>query len=294
MIQTANAEEMQASPLTHASAGPAAQAEAESPVRTSATSPESSGLALDAAEETRADRLRDELAVLESRFAAVGGQLAEALREFHAETVPNGSLGSDLTVLQADFGIFRARVAELAGSLSVPAEAITGPSLRLDALRQTLSEIGDAERRRAFHELRDRAAGELKRALSLVYHNNPGFAPLEECKDGVRKLLAEITASEWPDVNPECRPLAERRHAVSRLLDLVRHGAELSDSDCEAAVDAVAASFGKLLAIAAVRGRLGLEDGASAPASAVERCPSCGAELDPGARFCGECGMKID
>ena len=294
LTETVKLEEVRAALRARSAADPAAEVEARSPAPTSEAARESSGTALEAAEESRADRLRGKLTALESRFTALGERLSEALREFQSERVPNGSLGAELTALQADFGSFRTRVEELAASLSVPTEPITGPSLGLDALRQVLKQIVEAERRRAFRELQTRAAGELQRALGLVYRNNPSFGPLEECKGAVRRLDADITASEWPDLNPECQPLARRQHAVSRLLDLVRVGGQLSDGDWEAAVEAVAASFGKPLAIAAVRGRLSLEDDASSPARAADRCSGCGAELDHGARFCGECGMKID
>jgi hypothetical protein len=291
ITQTASGEKVQADLRSHAAPGSETEAAAATPVGAS----EAAGLpgVASGAEPGRAHELQVGLAALESRFTAMSERLSQAVSDFKGEILPDGALGADLTKLQADFGVLRARAAELAVSLSVPAAPISGPKLRLEPLRQLLRAIDDAERRQVFRELQDRAASELKRALAIVYRGNVRFAPLEQCKDTARRRLAEITASEWPHSTPECRPLADRQHAISRLLDLVCYGAELSDADCEAAVDAVSATFGQALAIAALRGRLTLEAETKTPAAAVERCPSCGAELDPGARFCGECGAKI-
>lgn len=290
ITQIASAENVHADPRTHATAGP----ETHSAAGPSETVPGPPGLASGAERTGRAQELQAELTTLQSRFAAIGERLSQAVSEFKSEIVPDDGLAADLTKLQADFGTLKARAVELAASLSVSAAAIAGPRLKLDGLRQVLGAIEEAERRQAFRELQDRAASELKRALAIVYRGNVRFAPLEQCKDTARRRLAEIAASEWPHLTPESRPLAERQHAISRLLDLVYDGAELSDADCEAAVDAVSATFGQPLAIAAVRGRLSLEAETRTPAAAAEGCPACGAELDPGARFCGECGTRIE
>ena len=276
---------VQGKPRTSTEAG------AESPVRTP-TSTATSGSALRPQQEGRSHALRAEFAALETRFAEVGKRISQAVDEIRREIVPNGNVGSDLTSLRADFLGFRSRLAEAAASLSLRTEDIAGADLALEGLRQTLNAVEEAERRQAFLELKARAEGELNRAVALVYRGNPEFAPLEDCKEAARRLHAEITSSEWPRLHPECESLAQGQHAISTLVNLACRGSELSDGDCERAVAAVSAAFGTPLAIAAVRGRLSFEDEAKTTTAAP--CPACGAQLDPGARFCGECGEKID
>jgi hypothetical protein len=237
--------------------------------------------------------LLEELTVLESRCATLAERLSELVRELQSGRIPAEPPGPEIATLRRDVEALQEKTVELAGLLSVPAEAATGPSMTLAGLRVVLEQLIEALQRQAFRETHARAALELQRVLRLEHQDGVEFAPLADCKTGARRLLAEIEGAQWPDSHPDCLTLVERRHAYSQLLDFVRHGEELSDSAWETAQEAVANSVGKPLSIAAVRGRLHEDDGTAGLARAVRHCPACNAEIDADASFCGECGVGV-
>jgi hypothetical protein len=238
--------------------------------------------------------LLDHVTALESRAASLAGRLAEAAQELQSGNIPAESLASDLALFHVDLKALQRQTAERAQSLSVPAEAALATVEAFRGLRTVLAAIHDTEQRNAFRNLHARATHEIEAVLAIEPRLGIAFAPLDESKAAATRLLAEIAGAQFPDSHPECVVLVERRHAYSRLVDLVRDGERLDDSDWEAAEEAVAAAFGKRLATAAVRGRLHMKGGPVDPVQAVSHCPACKAELEPGARFCGDCGAKID
>lgn len=243
--------------------------------------------------ENQARLLLKELAVLESRCASLAERLSDVVRELQSGRIPAEAPGPEVATLRRDVEALQEKTVKLAGLLSVPAEAATGPSMTLAGLRVVLEQLVEALQRQAFRDRHARAALELKGVLRLEHQDSRGFVPLADCKTGARKLLAEIEGAQWPDSHPDCLTLVERRHAYSQLLDFVRHAGELSDSAWETAQEAVANSFGKPLSIAAVRGRLHEDGGTAGLAEAVRHCPACNADMDADARFCGECGVGV-
>jgi hypothetical protein len=244
--------------------------------------------------ESQVRLLLEELTVLESRCTTLAERLSELVRDLQSGRLPGEPPGPELATLRRDVEALQNKTLDLAGLLSVPAEAATGPSMTLAALRGVLEQLVAALQRQAFRDMHARAALELKSVLRLEHQDGVEFAPLADCKTGALKLLAEIERAQWPDSHSECLALVERRHAYSQLVEFVRHGGELSDADWESAADAVATSFGKPLSIAAVRGRLQEDGGTARPAEAVRHCPACNADLDADARFCDECGVGVE
>jgi len=139
-----------------------------------------------------------------------------------------------------------------------------------------------------------RPLASLEGVLAIESRGGVEFTPLDESKGLAKRLLAEIGGAQWPDSHPDSLALVERRHPYSRLLDLVRDSDRLSDSDWETAQEEVATAFGRPLAVAAVRGRLEVKARTAVPVEALSHCPTCKAELEPGAKFCGDCGVRID
>jgi len=238
--------------------------------------------------------LLEELTVLESRCASLAERLSELVRELQSGRIPGEPPGPEIATLRRDVEALQQKTVELAGLLSVPAEAATGPSMTLAGLRAVLEQLIEALQRQAFRDMHAKAALELKGVLRLEHQDSHEFVPLADCKTGARRLLAEIEGAQWPDSHPDCLTLVERRHAYSQLLDFVRHGEQLSDRDWESAAEAVANSFGKPLSIAAVRGRLHEDGGTAGLAKAVRHCPACNADIDADASFCGECGVGVE
>lgn len=246
------------------------------------------------AENRLAPALLDELTALESRCVDLAGRLSEVVQELLSGSVQGGSLASDLTGLQSDVQSLKHRTLDLASSLGVPADKAAS-SGTLGELREVLKAAAEVEQRRDFRLLHARAAQELESVLALEYGpGNDGSNPLVEVQANTRRLLEEIAGAEWPNTHPESQPLAERRHDCSRLLDLVRRREDLSDDDWQIAEEAVVASFGRRLAVAAVRGRLRFKNGAAQAKEDPTICPDCAAQLESGAKFCGDCGVKIE
>jgi hypothetical protein len=238
--------------------------------------------------------LLDQVTTLESRAARLAGRLDEAARELQSGSTPAEDLGSQLARFHADLKTLQRQTVERAESLSVPAEAAIAPVATFRGLRAVLAAIRDTELRNEFRNLHAQATHELEAVLAIEFQSGTEFAPLDEGKSAAQRLIAEIASAKFPNPHAECAQLVERRHAYSRLLDLVRDGERLNDSDWEAAQEAVASAFGRPLAIAAVRGRLHVKGGPAGPVQAVSYCPTCKAELEPGARFCADCGVRID
>jgi hypothetical protein len=243
-----------------------------------------------AADKSQARLLLAELTVLESRCADLAGRLLAVVQELRSGKIQDAGVASELGTLRAGVESLEKRTKELAAALSVPA----GATSTLSELRTVLTAAAEAEDQRDFRALHEGAVRELEDVLALDYPGSGIPNPLDACQDAARRLLAEIDGAEWPQSHPDCIPLVERRHAYSRLLDLVRRGQELSDEDWQTAEEAVANTLGRRLAVAAVRGRLKTKNGTPAPKTAAGGCPSCGAQLEVAAKFCGDCGVKVE
>lgn len=244
--------------------------------------------------ENRVQLLLKQVAALEFKAESLAGRLGEAARQLESGDIPAQNLASDLAVFQGDVKTLQGQTAELANSLAVSADAATAPADVFRGLRAVLASVLETHQLKVFHHLHAQAARELENAIAIEAREGSDFAPLDESRSAAERLLAEVRSAQWPNSHPECSALVERHHPYSRLLDLVRDREGLSDADWETAQEAVVTAFGRPLAIAAVRGRLMVKAVTAAPGQAVSYCPDCKAELEPGAKFCGDCGVRID
>jgi hypothetical protein len=250
--------------------------------------------AFNAGTENTVELLLNRVAALEFRAESLAGRLGEAGRQLESGDIPAHTLTSDLAVFQADMKTLQGETVEVAKSLSVPADAATVPTDAFHGLRAVLASVLEAHQHDVFRHLHGQAARELENAVAIEARGGSDLAPLDESRSAAQRLLAEVRGAQWPNAHPECLALVEGRHPYSRLLDLVRDGESLNDTEWETAQEAVATAFGRPLAIAAVRGRLMVRSGPAASVQAVSYCPACKAELEPGAKFCGDCGVKIE
>lgn len=252
-----------ATPLGLAGAAPpVTEAEATEVSAPDAVAP--APLSLQPGQEVALDLLR-ELAALEARFVALSEQLPAAADELRSGRPGAAHLGIELAACQEAFEVIRKRAIEIAPSPALAEKAVS-PSTALNDLLAVIQGAMEAERqRRQFEETRRRAAAELERVLRLVRGEGGAFPPLEECQKKARELVTRLAEAKYPESPEECGQLAERRHAFSRLLDLVERGDGLSDEDWETAEGEVSSSFGKPLAVAVTRGRLRVEAGGGTP-----------------------------
>src|SRR6266850_259426 len=194
----------------------------------------------------RLDDLRQRLAALRTRFAEVAARAAAAAAE---------ALLDDLRGTAADFDELRLAILDEASALPrAPDPTRLGTLKALDALVTTIGGAQtDRARRAAWEAARDDALSALDRVMTLVHREDTNFPPLAECQAKARELHAALSAAQPADLEA----LAEGWN-------------RLDDERCALLQDSISQNFGRPLALATVRGKLGREDEIiSAPAAPV-------------------------
>ena len=205
--------------------------------------------------------LRVRLGALRARFVKVGRLAARRAAEIAAGGAPpSDEFLAELTGTTADFHALRDDVLEHVARLEVvlpkPADAVV--ALRdlapvLDAIAATLA---GGERNRRAEAGRAAALHVIERVQAIEHHDDGAFAPLTDCQAKARALHKEIAASAATD--SEVARWAERLRPFADLLDMLEDESVVDDERFTQLADNVAATFGRPLATAALRGRLRL------------------------------------
>jgi hypothetical protein len=133
-------------------------------------------------------------------------------------------------------------------------------TVSLRELELLLQNVMEAEQKRmAAEQIRDRALAVLERVLALVHSDRSDFSPLLECQMKARNLYHAIVDVPWSQVHADAAALAVGNHPFAELLAFVEGLRELDDDHWTALHDAVAHAFGKTLTVAAVRGKLHIQ-----------------------------------
>ena len=119
----------------------------------------------------------------------------------------------------------------------------------------TLAEIETALAALSTHEVRSRV---LDPIIALVHSEDPAFRPLDDLQKAAVRLEGEIQRSTAS--TETLAELASGRHAWCKLLELSVKGHDLGDAAWGEYYDAVEATLGRQMAIAATRGKLKLPD----------------------------------
>ncbi|WP_445301078.1 AAA family ATPase [Microcoleus sp. D2_18a_B4] len=127
-------------------------------------------------------------------------------------------------------------------------------------IKSVLERVDFAEKQKsAIALVRDSALRVLERILAIAHRVESNFQSLLECQEEARKLQRAISESQESDLHPYTQLLADGNHPFCKLLTLI---AELDAADYErlfSLQNAVAASFGIPLAMAAVRRELTIQ-----------------------------------
>jgi hypothetical protein len=216
------------------------------------------------------------LATLRSDFAALGTRAAGAAEAMGATLPPPSALLDELTAARAAFTQLRTAMVEHAGALAIVLDADELGTLR--DLEPVLAAIAAAEQHRArlaaWDTARHEALGVLDRVTALVHREDRSLPILGECHSRARELRGVLAGPAPESLEEETALLAEKIRPYTELLALVDGWNVLDDDRCATLQDAVTGSFGRPLALAALRGKIGREGEAPPSARTPARAPA--------------------
>jgi hypothetical protein len=217
------------------------------------------------------------LATLRADFTALGTRAAGAAQGLAATLPPPTALLDELNSARDSFTALRTAMLEHAGALSVVFDAGALGSLR--DLEPVLAAITAAEEQRArvaaWEEARDEAFGVLDRVVALIHREDKALPALGEAQGKARELRAALAGGAPAELEQETKQLPDRTRPYVELLSLVEDWNVLDDDRCALLQDAITEFFGRSLALAALRGRIGREG--EAPPAPRKRAPAAAA-----------------
>lgn len=174
-------------------------------------------------------------------------------------TPPSDDLVRDLGEAARRFAALRDEVLAAAATIAVatpPADALASTRQLEPVLAALLEGLESRDRSGAAARARAEALTVLDRVAALVHRDDPAFGALAVCHARADEVRAALAAPTGGDAAGALLAVAEAIAPFTALLTL-RDGAHKLDDDKWATLeDAVAAAFGRSLAVAATRGRL--------------------------------------
>jgi hypothetical protein len=209
----------------------------------------------------RFDDLRQRLTDLRARFADVGGRAASTARDMATTVVPSEALLDELTAVSRDFATLRDVLVEQGSTLEPPPDA--GSLTTLGSLDEVVVSLERAEaeraRRAAWEAARESALGVLDKVMALIHREDKELPALAECQAKARELHGSLSSAPPADLEHETTMLPGRVRAFGELVTLAEGWNRLDDERCAFLQDAITQNFGRALALAALRGKLGHE-----------------------------------
>jgi hypothetical protein len=189
-------------------------------------------------------------------LADLGTRSADAARALTRPGVPPpGDYLEELNDARREFASLREQVLKVVAqtSLTAPATDQIASTRELDALLRALVDELEQQAKRAVAErARDDAVAVLDRVAGLTHRDDPQFAALVACQAQARELRSTIAGSTEGDRSIWAGALAP----FAALLTLIDGQQALTDDAWAALEDSVAETFGRPLAVAAVRRKL--------------------------------------
>jgi hypothetical protein len=212
------------------------------------------------------DDITRDLAALTQRFVDLGAKLGEAARALEeAGAPPSDGLVESLAAARGQFVELRAQALTAAAAAGVPA---TAEPESLHDLEPLLVSIGEALRARARREaleaLQADALAILDRALEIVHRDDPTFAALVGCHSKAHQAREAVLALTEPDSDAAARATAAVQ-PFTDLLAMVESRDAVDDERYAHLEESVSRGFGRSLAVAAARARLGFAGEIVAP-----------------------------
>ncbi len=220
------------------------------------------------------DQIARELAALTQRFVDLGAKLGEAARALDATGAPpaNG-LVEALAGARGQFVQLRAQALSAADAAGVPPPP---EPQSLNEIEPLLAAIGEAlrsrARREALEHAQQAAVATIDRVLEIIHQDDPAFSTLVACHAKAREARAAILALTELE-SDDARQVMDRVGAFTDLLTMVENREGLDDDRYAQLEESVSRGFGRALAVAAARGRIGFEGEFAEPPPAPEPAP---------------------
>ena len=202
--------------------------------------------------------LKDQLTSLKEKLSKLAERLDQAAKDLKGPgRISADGIVEEIGDCQKNFIELRVQVLKKGDSLNIPGlpEFARVNSLEdLETLVVSFSDIGG--KRKAFEEAKNRGCMVLDRVLAVGHRDHIDFPPLSESQTKARELRQAIEGASWPDLHPDTDALTNGSHPFSDLLTLIESPTELDDLRWGLVHDSVEQNFGKVLAVAASRGKL--------------------------------------
>lgn len=204
------------------------------------------------------DTIAHELAALTQRFIDLGARLGEAARALEeAGAPPANGLVEALAGARGQFVELRAQALSVADEAGVPA---SGEPESLQDLAPLLTAVGEALRERARREALEHAQASavaiIDRVLEVVHRDDPASSTLIGCHAKAREAREAVLRLTDLDSEEALRATAAVQ-PFSDLLTMVESRDAVDDQRYAQLEESVSRGFGRSLAVAAARGRLG-------------------------------------
>jgi hypothetical protein len=210
------------------------------------------------------------LGALRAEFVALGGRAAGAAGALTSTLPPPSILLEELSAARTSFTELRSAMLEHAGSLALVLDTDGVASCR--DLEPVLAAIQAAEeqqaRVKAWEEARESVMVVLDRVMALIHREEKGFTALGQCQERAREMHAELSGPLPDDLEHETKMVPGKVRPFAELVALVDGWNVLDDDRCAYLQDSIAQAFGRPLALAALRGKLGREGEVPPPAPA--------------------------
>ena len=210
------------------------------------------------------------LGALRAEFVALGDRAAGAADALTSTLPPPSILLEELSAARTSFTDLRSAMLEHAGSLALVLDAEGVSSCR--DLEPVLAAIQAAEEQQArvtaWEEARESVLVVLDRVMALIHREEKGFAALGQCQERAREMHADLSGPLPEDLEHETKMVPGKVRPFAELVALVDGWNVLDDDRCAYLQDSIAQAFGRPLALAALRGKLGREGEVPPPAPA--------------------------
>jgi len=221
------------------------------------------------------DQIARELAALNQRFVDLGAKLGEAAQALDATGAPpaNG-LVEALAGARGQFVQLRAQALSAADAAGVPPPS---EPQSLNEIEPLLAAIGEAlsgrARREALEHAQQAAVTTIDRVLEIIHQDDPAFSTLVACHAKAREARAAILALTELE-SDGAGQVTDSVRAFADLLTMVENREGLDDDRYAQLEESVSRGFGRALAVAAARGRIGFEGEFVEPPPAPEPEPA--------------------